>query len=142
MIRNMTIEDYEKISALWHGTKGMGLRSLDDSKEGIEKFLKRNPSTSFVCEENGDIVGVIMCGHDGRRGFIYHTVVAENYRGKSIGKKLVEAACEALKKEGIHKAALLVYPDNESGNAFWRALGWEQRTDVNYYNKSLNDENY
>lgn len=141
MIRHMRLDDYEAVYKLWTSTKGMGLRSLDDSKEGIAKFLLRNPNTSFVAEKDEQIIGVILCGHDGRRGTIYHTTVLQEYRGSGIATKLVDAACLALKKEGIHKAMLVVFSDNEIGNAFWKASGWEKRIDLNYYNKSLNDQN-
>ena len=85
----MKIEDYEKVYDLWIHTEGMGLNTTDDSREGIAKYLLRNPNTCFVAEENGELVGVIMSGHDGRRGFIYHTTVKAEYRNRGIGKKLV-----------------------------------------------------
>lgn len=140
-IRNMVIDDYDSVFSLWTNTPGMGMRSLDDTREGIEKFLKRNPTTNFVAIEDGKIVGVTLGGHDGRRGYIYHTAVDTNYRGLGIGKELVEAAICAFIAEGINKAALVVFNSNSVGNGFWRALGWEQRTDLNYYNKSLNNMN-
>ncbi len=140
-IRNMVIDDYESVFKLWTNTAGMGMRSLDDTRDGIEKFLKRNPATNFVVIEDGKIVGVTLGGHDGRRGYIYHTAVDANYRGLGIGKELVEAAIYAFIAEGINKAALVVFNSNSVGNGFWRALGWEQRTDLNYYNKSLNNIN-
>ncbi len=141
MIRIMKIEDYEQAYALWSGTAGMGLRSLDDSREGIEKFLKRNPTTCFVSEEDGRITGTILCGHDGRRGSIYHTAVVQEFRKHGIGKGLVQAALSALRDEGIHKAALVVFGANETGNAFWMLQGWERREDLNYYSKSINEAN-
>lgn len=140
-IVEMKISNYEDIFKLWTSTHGMGLRNLDDSKEGIDKFLRRNPTTNFIAEEDGKIVGSILCGHDGRRGYIYHTAVDMRYRGKGIGKKLVNSVINALKREGINKAALVVFTNNEVGNGFWRTMGWEKREDLNYYNLSFNKEN-
>lgn len=140
-IVEMKISNYEDIFILWTSTPGMGLRNLDDSKEGIDKFLRRNPTTNFIAEEDGEIVGSILCGHDGRRGYIYHTAVDMRYRGKGIGKNLVKSVINALKREGINKAALVVFTNNEVGNGFWRSMGWEKREDLNYYNLSFNKEN-
>lgn len=117
-IRTMNIEDFEKIYDLWIHTEGMGLNTTDDSKDGIVKYLLRNPNTCFVAEDNGQIIGVIMSGHDGRRGFIHHTTVKKEYRGQGIGKKLVESAMKALEAESIHKVALVAFEKNVSGNAF------------------------
>lgn len=140
-IVEMKISNYEDIFILWTSTPGMGLRNLDDSKEGIDKFLRRNPTTNFIAEEDGEIVGSILCGHDGRRGYIYHTAVDMRYRGKGIGKNLVKSVINALKREGINKATLVVFTNNEVGNGFWRSMGWEKREDLNYYNLSINKEN-
>ncbi|MDC7241060.1 MAG: GNAT family N-acetyltransferase [Spirochaetales bacterium] len=141
-ISTMTIDDYHDAFALWNTTAGMGLRSLDDSKQGIEAFLKRNPETSFVCRSSeGELWGVILCGHDGRRGYIYHAAVKESCRNRGIGRSLVDTVKEALEKEGIKKAALVVYADNESGNAFWESLGFTLREDLHYRNLSLDQNN-
>lgn len=119
----------------------MGMRSLDDSREGIARFLARNPDTCFLAEEADVLVGAILCGHDGRRGFIYHTCVDKRCRDKGIGRALVERALTALRDQGIHKAALVCFQKNELGNRFWASMGWELRQDLNYWNLSLNDEN-
>ncbi len=140
-IRNMTIADYDAVYRLWKGTAGVGLRRLDDSREGIARFLKRNPATNFVAEEGNTLAGVLLCGQDGRRGYIYHTVVDAAFRRRGIGKALVEAVLEALEKEQIYKAALVVFCTNKTGNEFWQALGFEKREDLVYRNKSLNEEN-
>lgn len=140
-IVEMKTSNYEDVFKLWTSTTGMGLRNLDDSKEGIEKFLMRNPTTNFIAEEDGKIIGSILCGHDGRRGYIYHTAVDIKYRGRGIGKKLVNLVINALKQEGINKATLVVFTNNEIGSGFWRSIGWEKREDLNYYNLSLNNEN-
>jgi ribosomal protein S18 acetylase RimI-like enzyme len=115
----------------------MGLNNLDDSREGIQKYLERNPSTCFVAVEQGRVVGVILSGHDGRRGFIYHTAVAVADRGKGIGRTLVERALAALRVEGINKVALVVYGNNNIGNGFWEALGFDSRSDLTYRNKVI-----
>ncbi len=141
-LRVMTIADYDKVYSLWTGTAGMGLRSLDDSPAGIEKFLRRNPSTCFVAEEEGTLAGVILCGHDGRRGYIYHAAVAPQFRRRGVGRLLVDAALTALKEEGILKAALVAFETNALGNAFWESMGFEKREDLVYRNKSLSDANH
>ncbi|MDE6434009.1 MAG: GNAT family N-acetyltransferase [Lachnospiraceae bacterium] len=138
-IRTMTIEDYEKAYDLWINTTGMGLNTTDDSKEGIARYLLRNPNTCFVAEDNGELLGVIISGHDGRRGFIYHTTVKEEYRGQGIGKKLVDSALTALKTEGIHKVALVVFEKNASGNIFWEKAGFTVRDDLIYRNKNIHE---
>lgn len=135
--RKMTICDYKKLYDLWIRTPGMGLNDIDDSKEGIERYLKRNPDTCFVAEEDNDIVGAILSGHDGRRGFIYHTVVDINKRNQGIGRKLVKLALEALKNEGISKTALVVFARNDIGNGFWESEGFSVRDDLAYRNKAL-----
>ncbi len=140
-IRPMQLKDYEKVYALWTGTAGMGMRSLDDSFEGIQKFLQRNPGISFVAEEREELVGVLLCGHDGRRGYIYHAAVRSDCRKQGIGRALVDASLKALKAEGIHKVALVAFKTNELGNAFWESEGFEERKDLIYRNKSLNNEN-
>ncbi len=134
--RLMTMADYEQAYDLWI-LCGNGLNDKDDSPEGIDKYLKRNPSTSFVATCDGKVVGVILCGHDGRRGIIQHACVSPDYRRLGIGNKLVELALEALKEEGINKVLLVAFKKNEGGNAFWEAQGFTLREDLNYRNKAL-----
>ena len=138
-IRKMSLEDYENIYDLWMSTPGMGLNDIDDSKMGIEKYLRRNPQTCFVAESEGRIVGVILSGHDGRRGYIHHTAVSIPYRNKGIGSALLESALEALHAEGISKVALVVFGRNERGNSFWEKKGFCTREDLIYRNKSLTE---
>ncbi|MBD5523880.1 MAG: GNAT family N-acetyltransferase [Lachnospiraceae bacterium] len=141
MIREMTIEDYEGVKALWLSIKGFAIRSIDDSKEGVARFLNRNPGTSVVAVEDNKIVGAILCGHDGRRGCLYHVCVAQEYRRQGIGKAMVIHCMEALKKEKINKVSLIAFTVNDIGNAFWRQIGWTKREDLNYYDFTLNSEN-
>ncbi len=117
------------------------MRSIDDSKEGVGRFLERNPQTSVVALEDGKVVGAILCGHDGRRGCMYHVCVHEDYRMRGIGKAMVVFAMEALKKEKISKVSLIAFTRNDVGNAFWNRIGWTKREDLNYYDFVLNQEN-
>ena len=137
----MTIDDYDSVYELWMSIKGFGIRSLDDSREGVGKFLKRNPATSMVAVEDQKIVGAILCGHDGRRGCMYHVCVHEDYRMQGIGKAMAAKAMEALRAEGISKVSLIAFKRNEVGNSFWKGVGWEFREDLNYYDFTLNEEN-
>ena len=137
IIRTMTITDYDGVYDLWINTPGMGLNTTDDSREGIARYLRRNPTTSFVAEAAGRIVGVIMAGHDGRRGFIHHTAVRPECRRQGIGSHLVRHALDALEAEGIHKVALVAFEQNAQGNAFWEGTGFTQRDDLVYRNRSI-----
>jgi len=134
----MTINDYDTVYSLWLNTPNMGLNNLDDSKEGIAKYLTRNPNTCFVAEKNGKTIGVILSGHDGRRGYIHHTAVDGSEQRNGIGTALVNAAIEALKHEGINKVALVVFGKNEKGNTFWEKQGFSARPDLIYRNKAIN----
>ena len=136
--RLMNINDYDQAYALWIHC-GNGLNDKDDSYSGIEKYLKRNPTTSFVALDGEKIDGVILCGHDGRRGIIQHACVSPDYRRYGIGKKLVDLALDALKAEDITKVLLVAFKKNEGGNAFWEAQGFTLRDDLNYRNKALTE---
>ncbi len=140
-IRTMEEKDYECVYKLWESIHGFAMRSLDDSKEGILKFIKRNPNTSVVAVTDGKIVGSILAGHDGRHGSFYHVCVKEEYRNHGIGKSMVTAAMIRLKNEGINKIQLVAFAGNEIGNHFWHAEGWNEREDYNTYDFVLNDEN-
>lgn len=137
VIRKMVISDYSAIYNLWMSCKGMGLNNIDDSKDGIDIFLKRNPDTCFVAVEQERIIGVIMVGNDGRRGYIYHTAVTPEYRNKGIATQLVNSATKALLDLGISKVALVAFERNEIGNVFWEKQGFTVRNDLVYRNKSL-----
>ena len=140
-VRTMTIEDYQGVYDLWMTIKGFAIRSIDDSKEGVARFIRRNPTTSVVAVEDGKIVGAILCGHDGRRGCLYHVCVDPEYRRRGIGKEMVVFCMEALKKEEINKVCLIAFSANDIGNAFWHKVGWVEREDLNYYDFVLNSEN-
>jgi ribosomal protein S18 acetylase RimI-like enzyme len=136
--RLMTIEDYEQAYDLWI-LCGNGLNNKDDSREGIDRYLKRNPTTSFVAVSEEKVVGVILCGHDGRRGIIQHACVSPEYRRFGIGSKLVYLALEALKADGINKVLIVAFKKNEGGNKFWESQGFTLREDLNYRNKALSE---
>ena len=141
-VRAMTIEDYQGLRDLWMTIRGFGIRSIDDSKEGVERFIKRNPDTSVVAVgEDGAIVGGILCGHDGRRGCLYHVCVREDHRRMGIGKTMVVYCMNALKRENINKVSLIAFTVNDVGNAFWNRIGWTRREDLNYYDFTLNEAN-
>ena len=137
--RVMTADDYDAVYQLWLNTPGMGLNTVDDSKEGIAAYLKRNPTTCFIALYEDTVIGVILSGHDGRRGYIYHTAVLPEYRGNGIAKQLVTHAMDALEKEGIHKVALVAFEKNEIGNAFWEHIGFASREDLVYRNKNIHE---
>ena len=140
-IRKVTIEDYDAIYALWNSTEQSrrALNPVDDSREGIGRYLRRNPNTCFVAVRDGRIIGVILTGHDGRRGIIHHMCVHPDCRRMGIAACLVSEAEKALKEEGIQKVFGLVFTDNTVANAFWERQGYSLRTNLNYRNKSLND---
>lgn len=140
-IRVMTIADYDAVYSLWMGIHGFGIRSIDDSREGVERFLKRNPTTSMVAIVEGKVVGAILCGHDGRRGCLYHVCVAEDFRKHGIGKSLAIECMKALQKEKINKVNIIAFKSNELGNHFWMEEGWTFREDLNYYDFTLNEKN-
>ena len=141
-VRTMTAEDYEGLRALWMSIRGFAIRSIDDSREGVERFLRSNPSTSVVAVgDDGTIVGSILCGHDGRRGCLYHVCVREDCRRKGIGKAMVVHCMNALRAEEINKVSLIAFTANDVGNAFWNQIGWTRREDLNYYDFTLNEAN-
>lgn len=135
-IRQMNIDDYKKAMDLWQKTPGIGL-SRADSNQRLAYFLDKNKGLCFVCEMNNKIVGTILCGHDGRRGFIYHLAVDEEYRLKGIGKALVKEALLGLKKEGIHKCHIFVMKDNQVGKVFWEKMGFIKRDDIEVFSKEV-----
>ena len=141
-VRTMRTEDYEGLRALWMSIRGFAIRSIDDSRAGVERFLRRNPSTSVVAvDDDGQIIGGILCGHDGRRGCFYHVCVREDCRRNGIGKAMVVHCMNALRAEKINKVSLIAFTVNDVGNAFWNCIGWTRREDLNYYDFTLNEAN-
>ena len=135
-IREMVEADYDQVYQLWLSCAGMGLNDLDDSKEGIARFLQRNPQTCLVAVENQTIIGAILVGFDGRRAYIYHTAVHPNYRRRGIARQLVETVLTVLDELKIHKVALVVFKRNAEGNKFWEKLGFSVREDFIYRNQA------
>lgn len=134
--REMTMDDYAPALELWRATEGMGLSDAD-SEVAIALFLKRNPGLSFVCVEDGQLIGTMLCGHDGRRGFIYHGAVHRDHRGKGIARQLMNLCVDGLRKQGIAKCHLFVVEDNESGSRFWEHAGWFRRDNILFYSRNL-----
>ena len=139
-ILRMTIQDYDAVRALWMTIQGFGIRALDDSREDIQRFIERNPTTSVVAEKDGRIIGSILCGSDGRQGALYHVCVAREYRRQGIGTRMVGYCMQQLKSMGINKVGLIAFTKNDVGNAFWNQIGWK-KSDVNYYEFVLNEKN-
>lgn len=136
-LREMKIDDYAAVYQLWLHTTGMGLNDVDDSQQGIARILDRNPTLSFVAEEDEHIVGVIVAGQDGRRGYIYHTAVNQDYRNQSIAQRLVEMVLDQMKVLKISKIGLFIFEDNDIGNSFWQKMGFNVRNDIYYRNRAL-----
>ncbi|MBR4711303.1 MAG: GNAT family N-acetyltransferase [Clostridia bacterium] len=132
--------DYDAVRALWLTIRGFGIRALDDSREEIERFIARNPTTSVVARKDGRIVGSILCGSDGRQGALYHVCVARDCRRQGIGTLMVGYCMRQLKQMGINKVSLIAFKSNDAGNAFWKKIGWKC-SDVNYYEFVLNEKN-
>ena len=139
-IQPMLESDYDDVRALWMTIRGFGIRALDDSREDVARFIRRNPTTSVVARVDGRIVGSILCGSDGRQGALYHVCVAREYRRQGIGTRMVGYCMERLREMGINKVGLIAFASNEIGNAFWTQIGWK-RSDVNYYEFLLNKDN-
>lgn len=125
VIRPFVFDDFAAALALWARTPGVALTDAD-SPEAIARYLRRNPGLSFVAEADGTLVGTILCGHDGRRGFIHHLVVAPSHRRQRLATRLLDAGRLALRGEGMTRAHLMVFRTNEEGRAFWRAVGRER----------------
>ncbi|MEW9123669.1 MAG: GNAT family N-acetyltransferase [Thermotaleaceae bacterium] len=135
-LRNIRIDDYERVIEFWEKTPGIGVSSAD-SKEGMERFLIRNKDLSFLWEEEEMLIGTVLSGHDGRRGFIYHLAVDEAFRNREIAKKLLQSSLEMLRKQGIEKCHLFVFDKNELGKDFWKHMDWIQREDIVVFSKDI-----
>ena len=127
--RNLLPADFPAVSDLWQTTENIGLSSADNS-EALVRFLERNPALSFVAMAGEHLVGAVLCGHDGRRGAIYHLAVASSYRRTGIGKQLVNLCLQALRENGIERCHIHVYAQNEVGINFWQQGGWFLRPEL------------
>ena len=122
--REFSIDDYDATLELWQRVEGLEVAEGDD-KEGVAQFVARNPGLSRVAIDNGKLVGVVMCGHDGRRGHMYHLAVDPAYRRYGLGKRLVQECLDGLRRVGVIRAIILVADDNLGGTEFWKRAGWE-----------------
>lgn len=129
-VRRMTLRDYDAVAALWRSTPGIGLDDDSDSRPGIARYLRRNPGLSFVACRARTIVGAVLSGHDGRRGWLHHLAVSPSHRGQGLGKELVRRCLRALAARRIPKCNILLFVSNTSGKAFWQHNGWQVREDL------------
>jgi putative acetyltransferase len=129
VIREMTIRDYDQVVGLWQNSEGVGLSDAD-SREGIARFLGRNPGLSFVARHGEHLVGVVLCGHDGRRGYIHHLAVSKSHRRQGLGRALVERCLSALRRDGIDKCHIFVFAANGDAITFWKNVGWTERVEL------------
>jgi len=135
-IAEFAIEAYEQVYSLWESCDGIGLSSAD-SRSSIRIYLERNPGLSLIAYDGKTIVGTILCGHDGRRGYIHHLAVQPNYRRQGIGRLLVDKSIAALQSSGIQKCHLFIFHDNTSGIEFWEGIGWTYRRDIGVVSKII-----
>jgi ribosomal protein S18 acetylase RimI-like enzyme len=135
-IRTMTIDDYDDAICLWKDTEGIGL-SDSDSKRAIASYLERNAGLSFVASNKNKLVGAVLCGHDGRRGYLHHLAVDRPYRRKGVGRALVEACLSSLARLGIQKCNIFLYSNNLEASAFWTHSGWLSRNDLDVMQKVI-----
>ena len=127
--RTFRITDYDEVLRLWKRTEGVGLNE-SDTRSAIATFLRRNPQMSFVALKHGKIVGAVLCGHDGRRGYLHHLAVARRYRKQGIARQLVAACLAKLKEVDIHKCSIFVYANNVAGMSYWKHNGWKLRDEL------------
>ena len=125
-ITEMSIEDYDEVLSLWQSVEGMGLHGDSDSKEGVGKYLRRNPGLSFVARDGDRLIGAVLCGHDGRRGYLHHLAVDQAYRRKGVGRGLAEKVIEKLNAVGIGRCHIFVFAENIEAHGFWQRIGWTE----------------
>ncbi len=128
-LRTMKPADYETVLALWRASEGIGLNE-SDARRPIALYLKRNRNLSLVAEVNGQIVGAVLCGHDGRRGYLHHLAVARGYRRHGIGRALVAECLARLNAAGIPKCNIFLFATNAAGRVFWLREGWSARKEL------------
>jgi N-acetylglutamate synthase len=138
VIGEMTVRDFEEVLSLWRNSEGIGLHDSEDSRQGVADYLLRNPGMSFVCRRVEGIVGAVLCGHDGRRGYLHHLAVDVKHRHQGIGRALVEKCLEKLAALGIRKCNIFLFSDNEKGEDFWKHIGWNERADLKVLQKASN----
>jgi len=136
IVREMRLEDYSVVIDFWRQTPGLRLSEVD-SKENLDLFLQRNEGFSFVAESAGQMVGSILCGHDGRRGFLYHLAVHHGYRKQGLGRQLVNRCIAKLAASKIDKCHLFVLEGNDSAMVFWEKIGFQQRKDIHIYSRTI-----
>jgi N-acetylglutamate synthase len=129
IIRIFRINDYGAVFALWRRSEGVGLNE-SDTRPAIAAFLRRNPRLSFVAEKQGRIIGAVLCGHDGRRGYLHHLAVSKRHRQLGIGRQLVSACLAELRKTDIQKCSIFLFASNVAGLKFWQRIGWRSRTEI------------
>jgi ribosomal protein S18 acetylase RimI-like enzyme len=135
-LAEFTAADYDAAVALWRESEGVGLSSAD-SRERVQRYLLRNAGLSFVAHADGTLIGAVLCGHDGRRGYLHHLAVRRNWRGLGVGSALATACLAALERESIDKCHIFVYAENQAGQAFWSHLGWKARPDLGIMSKDI-----
>lgn len=138
-IREMAAQDYDEAVALWRVCPGIGL-SGSDTRANVARFLDANPGLSFVARDDGRLIGAVLCGHDGRRGYITHLAVDPDARGQGVGRELVERCLAELRRERIEKCHLFVFADNADARSFWRAVGWTGRGELVVFSRFLADD--
>jgi GNAT superfamily N-acetyltransferase len=136
-IRELKIEYYEEVVSLWQKAEGIGLDSDFGTKERIGMYLQRNPGLSFAAFEKGEVIGAVLCGHDGRCGYLHHLTVAKGHHNKGIGTVLVDKVISKLRTLGIRKCNIFVFADSASGQEFWKKIGWVERTDLKVLSKDI-----
>jgi len=138
IVRPFRVKDYDAVIALWRRTEGVGLNE-SDTRRAIAAFLRRNPRLSFVAEKNGRVIGAVLCGHDGRRGYLHHLAVSKRHRRRGIGRLLVNACLAKLRKAGISKCNIFIFANNADGMKFWAHTGWSLRTELRLMQIRLDD---
>ena len=136
LIREMTIQDYDEVLALWRTSEGIGLSDAD-SREGVARFLERNPGLSLVGYDGQHLIGAVLCGHDGRRGYIHHLAVKKPYRRRGLGRALVGRCLSALERQGIGKCHIFVFSDNRDAIAFWEKIAWIERLELTMMSQNI-----
>ncbi len=139
-LRAMTVADIPAALAMWADMPGITLREAD-TPEALARYLRHNPGTSVVAELGSAIVGLALAGHDGRRGYLHHVAVHQNYRRRGIGRAMVERCLSGLAEHGIVKCHLFVNADNPEGKLFWFRLGWDERPGINLMSVTRGDLN-